>query len=456
MSFEKDHQQCLEKLVWATHELQVDIDRVKLSRIAELIVQTMTGPWRYFHTPEHIFEVGGTDNAIEVLAALFHDLVYVQVDKSVNFNLTYYISPFIRQIKEKLYIRDRHELPQDTMCEMVMEVFGFAPGRELSPFAGQNEFLSGLICAKVMEPFISSSLILQIVACIEATIPFRPPSKEGFSASEQLYMRLKEINSKYEIGMSVEELRLTVRRAVRMSNRDVGSFANPSSAQFLDGTWSLLPETNHNLQNTTSYTVHQYRVALQKMEGFMNFLRPDIIFQQFDGEPNDAAYQELLARSGRNIQIAKLYLGSKLFTIAVLETLSLRFGSDIPLSTMMGESGELSPDRFSIEKLENFLPAIDKPYTPQNDIENEVLNLLEVGRSKSSGYDIKNSPLTTFIIKFIGFDEIRTLLVQAKAFFQDEISGEEFLAQCNPEVKEIITNGLLRLFDRRKAALQKV
>ncbi|MGD2180116.1 hypothetical protein [Lusitaniella coriacea] len=456
MSFEKDHQQCLEKLVWATHELQVDIDRVKLSRIAELIVQTMTGPWRYFHTPEHIFEVGGTDNAIEVLAALFHDLVYVQVDKSVNFNLTYYISPFIRQIKEKLYIRERHELPQDMMCEMVMEVFGFAPGRELSPFAGQNEFLSGLICAKVMEPFISSSLILQIVACIEATIPFRPHSKEGFSASEQLYMRLKEINSKYEISMSVEELRLTVRRAVRMSNRDVGSFANPSSAQFLDGTWSLLPETNHNLQNTTSYTVHQYRVALQKMEGFMNFLRPDIIFQQFDGEPNDAAYQELLARSGRNIQIAKLYLGSKLFTIAVLETLSLRFGSDIPLSTMMGESGELSPDRFSIEKLENFLPAIDKPYTPQNDIENEVLNLLEVGRSKSSGYDIKNSPLTTFIIKFIGFDEIRALLAQAKAFFQDEISGEEFLAQCNPEVKEIITNGLLRLFDRRKAALQKV
>ncbi|MDY7015356.1 MAG: hypothetical protein SVX43_17520, partial [Cyanobacteriota bacterium] len=147
MSFESDSQQCLEKLIWATRELQVDIDRHQLSKIADLIVQTMTGPWRYFHTPEHIFQVGGSENAIEVLAALFHDLVYVQVDKSVNFNLTYYISPFIRQVKEKLYIREESELPQDPMVAMVMDVFGFAPGKELSPFAGQNEFLSALICA---------------------------------------------------------------------------------------------------------------------------------------------------------------------------------------------------------------------------------------------------------------------------------------------------------------------
>lgn len=454
MSFETDSQQCLEKLVWATRELQVDIDRPQLSKIADLIVQTMTGPWRYFHTPEHIFEVGGSENAIEVLAALFHDLVYVQVDKSVNFNLTYYISPFIRQVKEKLYIREADELPPDSMCQMVMDVFGFTPAKELSPFAGQNEFLSALICAKVLEPFMSRGLILKLVACIEATIPFRFPSKEGVSASEQLYLRLKEANSKYNAQLSAEEVCQTVRQAVRMSNRDVGSFANPSSAEFLDGTWSLLPETNHNLQNETSYTVYQYRVALQKMEGFMNFLKPNVIFQQFDGEPDDATYNELLARSGRNLDIARLYLGSKLYTIALLEALSLRVGTDIPLSTMMGESGDRSAqDSFSVEKLENFLPKIDNPYHPQLDIESEVLNLLEKGRSKSSGYDIKNSPLTTFIVKLIGFDEIRSSLGPAKEFFQNNISGEEFLSSCNAEVTAIVTDALVKLFDRRKAAL---
>jgi hypothetical protein len=454
MTFESESQQCLEKLIWATRELQVDIKPSQLSKIADLIVQTMTGPWRYFHTPEHIFEVGGSENAIEVLAALFHDLVYVQVDKSVNFNLTYYISPFIQQIKEKLYIREEDELPEDFMCDMVMDIFGFNPGKELSPFAGQNEFLSALVCAKVLEPFASRGQILKLAACIEATIPFRFPSKEGVSASEQLYLRLKEANSKYKTQLSAEELSQTVRQAVRMSNRDVGSFANPSSAEFLDGTWSLLPETNHNLQNATSYTVYQYRVALQKMEGFMNFLKPGAIFQQFDGEPNDAAFQDLLTRAGRNLDIARLYLGSKLYTIALLEALSLRVGTDIPLSTMMGESGDRSAeDSFSVEKLENFLPEIAHPYHPQTDVENEVLNLLEKGRSKSSSYDIKNSPLTTFIVKLIGFDEIRTSLAPAKEFFQNNISGEEFLSICHSEVTAIVTKALVKLFDRRKAAL---
>ncbi|HZX00624.1 MAG TPA: hypothetical protein VFF45_00105 [Bacilli bacterium] len=59
----------------------------------------MTGPWRYFHTPNHIFEVGGTDDPIEVLAALFHDIVYVQVDRGIQFNVAHFLTPFIVQLR---------------------------------------------------------------------------------------------------------------------------------------------------------------------------------------------------------------------------------------------------------------------------------------------------------------------------------------------------------------------
>ncbi len=52
---ENDRQQCLDKLVWATNKLNVTIETRDLLKIADLIVQTMTGPWRYFHTPDHIF-----------------------------------------------------------------------------------------------------------------------------------------------------------------------------------------------------------------------------------------------------------------------------------------------------------------------------------------------------------------------------------------------------------------
>jgi len=451
LDLEQDRKQCLQKLIWATAQLEVEVAEAKLEKIAELIVQTMTGPWRYFHTPEHIFEVGGSENAIEVLAALFHDVVYVQVDQSVNFNLTYYIAPFIRQVGEQLVILESSELPSDLMFEMVMSVFGFTPGQELSPMAGQNEFLSALVGAKVLETFLEPSILLQIVACIEITIPFRARSPEGLTPSDRLYERLQSTNSKFNLKLTDAQMGESVKRAVRLSNRDVGSFANPSAARFLDNTWSLLPETNHNLKNSTTYTVHQYRMALQKMEGFMHFLKPELVFHQFDGEPNDHHYRSMLAKAQNNIEIARIYLGSKLASIAILEALSLRCGQDIPLSTMV--AGGL-PDRGnSKDKLSDMLPTIEKLYEPKTEIEFEVLKLLEVGRTKSSAYDIKNSPLATFMVKYMGFDEILFQLKRAKEFFKGNISAEDFISGCDPHVLEVVTNGVQRLFDSRKAAL---
>ncbi|RAQ43992.1 hypothetical protein B9S53_10185, partial [Arthrospira sp. O9.13F] len=192
MDIQQDYnQQCLQRLIWAMNQLGIDLDAKKLVNISELIVQTMTGPWRYFHTPDHIFEVGGSEDAIEVLAALFHDVVYVQVDQSVNFNLTYYLVPFIRQVGEHLWIREAVDIPEDPTFEMVRIVFDMSPGKMLLPLEGQNEFLSALVAAKVLQPFLSQELLVQIVACIEATIPFRTPTKTGLNNSDILYQRLQ-------------------------------------------------------------------------------------------------------------------------------------------------------------------------------------------------------------------------------------------------------------------------
>jgi len=451
--FDQDRQQCLDKLIWATNKLQIKIEETQLNKIAELIVQTMTGPWRYFHTPEHIFEVGGEDHPVEVLSALFHDVVYVQVDQSVNFNLSYYIIPFVKEYRGQLLIRDVSELPQDNIFELVLTVFGFTVGQPLSPFAGQNEFLSAVVAAKVFEFILPLDLILQIVACIEATIPFRTKNKDGESASDLLYKRVKIANEKYNIALKDEEIVATIQRTVKMANRDVGSFANPSAAKFLDGTWSLLPETNHNLHNPASYTFSEYRIALQKMEGFMNFLKPEVIFQHYQNVPDDQEYQELLDLADRNLKIGRLYLGCKLLSIGFLEALSLRLGRDIPISSMMGE---LPTQGFTADKLEDFIPNIDQGYHPDDEIEKEVLNLLEHGRTKNSNYDLKNSPLTTYMVKLMGFEQMRQQNDRVKAFFDKKISGEEFLAGCDPQIIRAVTDGLIQLFNCRKASLSVV
>lgn len=448
-----EQKRCLDCLVSSIEQLGGRVDIPKLEQIAELIIQTMRGPWRYFHTSEHIFEVGGSVDPIEVLAALFHDLVYVQVDQGVSFNISSALCPFVKEVRSQLVIRDETELPNDAMYHLVASVFGFIPGKTLSPFGGQNEFLSAVIAAKSLEPFLPASTIAEIAACIEATIPFRPVSPSGLSAIELLYQRLASANRDFNLGWSDAQTLEIVKRAVRLANRDVENFASPNSSNFLDNTWNLMPETNHELTNVNSYTVAGYRRSLQKMEGFLNFLKPELVFQQFMQEPDDATYANLIARTRKNIEVAKLYLGIKLITIAILEALSYRLGRDIPLSTMMGE---LRAPGFKTSVLEDYLPNKQIAYPLETQLEKEVLNLLAIGRNQESPYDIKNSPVATFIIKSIGFAETENFLKKAQEFFAGHISSEEFLSYCSPDVIETISSGVMKLFDSRKTALGKV
>jgi hypothetical protein len=448
-----EQKRCLDCLVTSIEQLGGRVELAKLEQIAELIIQTMRGPWRYFHTSEHIFEVGGSVDPIEVLAALFHDLVYVQVDQGVGFNISSAICPFVKEVRSQLVIKDQTELPNDTMYQLVAAVFGFVPGKILSPFAGQNEFLSAVIASKCLEPFLPASQIAQIAACIEATIPFRAVSPSGLSAIELLHQRLIGVNRDFNLEWSDTETREIVKRSVRLANRDVENFASPNSSNFLDNTWNLMPETNHELSNVNSYTVAGYRRSLQKMEGFLNFLKPELVFQQFMQEPEDETYAHMVARTRHNIAVAKLYLGVKLITIAILEALSYRLGRDIPLSTMMGE---LRVPGFKTSVLEDYLPDRQIAYPLDSQLQREVLDLLEIGRNQESPYDIKNSPVSTFIIKCIGFAETENFLKKAKEFFAGDISSEDFLSDCDSEVIETISSGVMKLFESRKAALGKV
>ena len=448
-----EQKRCLDGLVMSIDQLGGRVEIAKLEQIAELIIQTMRGPWRYFHTSEHIFEVGGSVDPIEVLAALFHDLVYVQVDQGVGFNISSAICPFVKEVRSQLVIKDETEIAHDAMYQLVATVFGFMPGQTLSPFAGQNEFLSAVIAGKCLEPFLPASTIAQIAACIEATIPFRGLSISGLSASELLHQRLVNANRDFNLGWSDTETVENVKRSVRLANRDVENFASPNSSNFLDNTWNLMPETNHELSNVNSYTVGGYRKSLQKMEGFLNFLKPELVFQQFMQEPDDATYTNMIARTRHNIAVAKLYLGVKLITIAILEALSYRLGRDIPLSTMMGE---LRVPGFKTSVLEDYLPDQQIAYPLDSQLQREVLDLLEIGRNQESPYDIKNSPVSTFIIKSIGFAETEQFLKKAKDFFAGDIPSEEFLSDCDPYVVETISSGVMKLFDSRKTALGKV
>jgi len=446
MELEVARLRCTDCLIGSIEQLQAKVELTHIENIAELIIQAMTGRWRYFHTTEHIFEVGGSVDPIEVLAALFHDLVHVQVDQGVSLNISSYIAPFVKEVKGQIVIRDANELPFSPIFDIVTSVFGLEPGQALSPFSGQNEFLSALIAALCLSPFLSSSQIAEIAACIEATIPFRSLSSSGLSPSDLLYQRLGVAKNQFNFGWDNDQTIEVVKRSVRLANRDVVNFAYPDSADFLDNTWNLLPETNHELTNPNSYTVTGYRWSLQRMEGFMNFLSPERVFQKFQGEPDAETYQGLLSRTRKNLEVAKLYLGCKLVSIAIVEALSMQLGRDIAVSMMMGE---LPSPGIKTPALEDFLPDIQNLKKPETELENEVLSLLSKGRNQESPYDLKNSPIATFIVKSIGFGEMLHLIEVAKEFFIGKISAYTFLSKCDPDIVRTITLGVRQLFESR-------
>ncbi len=146
-------------------------------------------------------------------------------------------------------------------------------------------------------------------------------------------------------------------------------------------------------------------------------------------------------------------MGSKIFTQAFIEALSMRLGLNIPLSTMVGE---LPTQGYNPAHLDNFLPEVHNPYQPKNNLEREVLTLLADGRCQNAGYDMRNSPLSTFIVKYIGFDEVRKQRQKIKDFCQKNISAEEFIDGCNHNLVKTIIDGALELFESRKQAISGV
>jgi hypothetical protein len=407
-------------LAAALEDLGASLPLRETERLAVMINEAMTAGARSFHTPEHVFALVDAGNPHTTLAALFHDLVYFQVDLGFIPQIAQAVQSSLEMRGDELWL-SASPPAQDRSLAICMAVFGFLPGEQLSPFGGMNEFLSALVMHRNLSSVLRERDLVPATACIEATIPFRKPDADGLTPAHLLERRLHAASEQLGLALSGKTIEQTVQWAVTFANRDVANFAEEEVTRFLDNTWKLLPETNPSLRTQGVYSIKSYRVALQKMNGFLRGLDPATIFAEYHGAPPEAEYQGMVWRGERNITTAREYLGIKLLTAAVLEALADISGGDMPVSLFMGDIGAQKKGN----RLEDYLPE----YEPRagTRLDETLQGLLAHGRASASSFDLQNSPLSLYIYLHLGSDGFHDFLEAALRLFGGTVTPKSFL-----------------------------
>jgi hypothetical protein len=299
-----------------------------------------------------------------------------------------------------------------------------------------------------MSPAITERQLVEVAACIEATIPFRGADASGLGPMERLFERLGALEARHKLGLGEPERVAAVQRAVWVANHDVGSFAEADVGRFLDGTWRLLPEFNPILRQAEVYTVVQYRTALLKMAGFFASLDPAKVFHRFRGVPDDAAYEGMRARAAHNLEASVRYLRLKLLAIAYIEALALATGGDAPLELFMGSIQEGG------ERLEQHLPDRMPDEVPKPAVSPGLWALLDTGRARATSFDINRAPLAAFLYAHLGEARMAQASDAATRLFKGELDGPGFLATQPAPLVRAVAEAVSHLATTRRDALR--
>ena len=428
----------------AFDELVVPVAMADVEVLATLVHHSMDEGRRRYHRSGHVFDLCRGMGPRQVLAALFHDTVYFQLDGGLPRRAAPLLEPLLDIDAASVSLRA--SALDDAAVAMVAKLFGVVPGRKLALAAGMNEFLSALVAVKALEAHLPPRDLLAIAAAIEATIPFRSPVERDSDLFDSLPARLVEAGLSRDVALTSSQVDEVMREAVALANRDVGSFGEADPGRFLATTWLLIEESNAPLAAVGMYSVQDYRRALVRMEGFLCGLAPENVFHRYSGTPADAEFEVLQSAARRNIGFACEYLGVKILGIGIVEAIALATGADCPVSMLLGDirSPEGEP-----EQVDDFLPES----SPAMSVDLELLRVLEEGRAWESQADLNTSPLSAFVYMGLGAERSRIALEGARHLFEGSLSPREFLASLDPTVVMPVIAACARIADSRREAL---
>lgn len=432
----------------AFQALSADVPTIEIEQLAILVHHSLDGKTRTFHTAEHVFNMCEGMNSIQILAALFHDVVYYQLDDGFAAQ----IAPLLADVTytKNGVLRLQPIQPEDTATVLCADIFGFCPGQVLQQYAGMNEFLSAVVAARLLHRHLTGAQLIAVVACIEATIFFRVPDANGRAATDDLAQRVEAQGRKFLSHLSDQALSNFVKTvltdAVTLANRDVAGITEADPEHCLSNTLLLIEESNAPLRATGVYTVQEYRSALVRMNVFLSSLSPAFICQHYDGYPDANTCLVKGATAKRNIDFSCAYLGAIISSIAIIEALALCTGTDAPLAMFLGNATSVHGGP---GPMKNLLPEPPSEHATHA----ELLKVLEMGPLPGTASDLSASPLTVFVYRYLGHSGTEQMLLQAQQMFDGHLSPQAFLKTLDRPMRRSIIHACAKIAVLRSEAL---
>ena len=447
------HESMVQKLIKAFKsafdQLGVQVDPTTLEGFVFLIYSGMTVQTRNYHTLDHVFSLVDGESPYITLAALFHDLVYCQVDMGFLPEIREILAPYIQEKGGQIWIADRID-PDDRIIQITLAIFEFSPGQLLAAAAGLNEILSALVMIKKLSPILTERDLFKLLLCVEASIPFRTSKLIGEDFFYVLERRALNITDQWSLGLSAADVEESVKLAVRFANRDVESFAEDDVACYLETTWKLMPELNETLRFINLFSIREYRQALQAMETSMSRLDAEKVFHQYRGVPTDSTYRRMTSQARSNIETGLEYIRIKLLTQAILEALAEVTGGDAPLSLFMGDLPHAGDHT---RRLEDYLP--NRPSPGWVDISSPVFKLLSDTYSGEMSFDLGTAPLSLFVYKSLTPAAFLAALALARQKFAGQLQARDFLTQIDLSLLSAIAFASAEMVITRREQLLK-
>ncbi|MFZ2123139.1 MAG: hypothetical protein WA012_01570 [Rhodoferax sp.] len=424
--------------------LSMEVPSAEVRQLAMLVYQCMEAKTRTYHAAFHVLALCEDMQPIQVLAALFHDVVLYQVDDGVPACVSALLENVMHH--EPAALRLLEIAPDDQALALCVDIFGFHPGQHLSPRHGMNEFLSAVVAVRLLQAHLSAPQLIAIVACIELTIPFRAPDARGHSAAQRLAQRVQARCTKLTPAVfdsdpsSAAFVKTTVINAVDLANRDVTGFVEASPEYCLINSMLLVEESLMPRAASDKSSLSAYRGALLGMDTFLSHLSPVWVGQSFEGHPDANQVVQMQATARQNITFVRDYLAAVLSSVAILEALARSAGTRVAMAVSFLGMHCAEEARFAS-------PAARSMFNGQ------LHQLLKTGLEAQENPGLSPLPLAACIYRCLGQEGTLLTLQQARQMFAGMLTPRAFLQSLDQNVVCAVIRNTAEMDASHKAAL---